>query len=586
MKWDLTCFFQIRGSNSLEEEIEVVGDQLHAISIGTSPDELCRNFSTLQQIDLRLREVDAFVSCLEAQDVHDPLAPQFSHSVAQLKADFERALNAFDQALVHLKEHDFQLLQSKVATICPPLILSERRLIGSQKLPSVQESLISDLSVDGMHAWWNVYCALIGSLKFEHGGKVFSIGQAENLLSSQDREVRKAVFQNWEAVWKEHEGLFSRVINYLGGFRLKVYAHRGWSSFLKEPLLQNRMSEKTLDAMWKAVVAKKGAFVPFFKEMAKAVGVEKLAWYDLESAFFKTSAQTVSYAQARALILEKFGEFSENLSGFAEKAFRDNWIEAEDRSGKRPGGFCISFPKSRQSRIFMTYSGTALNVATLAHELGHGYHNAMVEDLPSFAQHYRMNIAETASTFAELIVLDSLIAKSRSTEEKRSLLATKIQRSVMFLMNIHARFLFEEAFYTKRQKAFLSAADLCSIMEQSQKEAYCDLLGEWHPHFWAAKMHFYFTDLSFYNFPYTFGYLFSLGLYARAKAEGKGFSNTYDALLQDSGMMNVEDLALKHLGIDLTTPMFWNEAVDLAIADVTDFFELESNVGGSSSLST
>lgn len=578
MKWDLSCFFQATGSNTLEKEIEVVAAQLNAIRIGTGPDDLSRNFSDLQMIDLRLREVDAFVTCLEAQDVHDSRAPQFSHSVAQLKADFEQVLSAYDQELVHLKETDFQLLLSKAETICPSFILSERRLIGSQKLPAVQEGLISDLSVDGMHAWWNVYCALVGSLKFEHNGRSLSAGQAENLLSSQDREVRKAVFQNWESVWKEHEGLFSKVINHLGGFRLKVYAHRGWSSFLKEPLLQNRMSEKTLGAMWKAVVAKKGAFARFFNEKAKVVGSEKLAWYDVESPFFKTDAQTVSYAEAQTLILEQFGEFSENLKVFAEKAFRGNWIEAEDRAGKRPGGFCIPFPKSRQSRIFMTYSGTPLNVATLAHELGHGYHNAMVEQLPSFAQHYRMNIAETASTFAELIVLDSLIAKCRSTEEKRSLLATKIQRSVMFLMNIHARFLFEEAFYTKRQKAFLSAGDLCTLMEQSQKEAYCDMLGEWHPHFWSAKMHFYFTDLSFYNFPYTFGYLFSLGLYARAKSEGKGFAEKYDALLQESGMMNVEDLAMKHLGIDLTAPAFWNEAVDLAIADVNDFFALESSV--------
>ncbi|MGE0669318.1 MAG: M3 family oligoendopeptidase [Parachlamydiales bacterium] len=577
MKWDLACFFQTTGSNSLEQEIESLIASINAIAIGNDPDQLFGNFFDLQQIDLRLREVDAFVCCLEAQDVHDPRAPQFSHSVAQLKADFERVLNAFDQGLVRLNEHDFKTFQRKAEAICPQFILSERRQIGAEKLPSDQESLISDLSVDGMHAWWNLYCALVGSLKFEDQGKVLSAGQAENLLSSQDRKTRQQAFHSWEAVWKEHEGLFSKVINHLAGFRLKVYAHRGWTSFLKEPLLQNRMSEKTLNAMWQAVVSKKRAFTRYFNEKAKVIGCEKLAWFDVESPFFQSSAQTISYADARALILEQFGEFSDHLKAFAERAFRDNWIEAEDRSGKRPGGFCIPFPKSRQSRIFMTYSGTPLNVATLAHELGHGYHNAMVEHLPSFAQHYRMNIAETASTFAELIVLDSLIAKSRSVLEKRGLLAAKIQRSVMFLMNIHARFLFEEAFYAKRQKVFLSAAELCSLMEQSQKEAYCDLLGELHPHFWAAKMHFYFTDLSFYNFPYTFGYLFSLGIYALAKKEGKSFADKYDALLRDSGIMTVEDLALKHLGIDLSQPAFWNQAVDLAIADVNDFFELEAS---------
>lgn len=577
MKWDLSCFFDGKASNSLEQEIESLKALIQAVIVGSDTNELCRNFLDLQQIDLRLREVDAYISCLEAQDVNDLRASHFSHEVAQLKADFERVLAIFDQALVLLKEHDFQALQKKAQTICPPFILYERRQIGAQKLPACQESLISDLSVDGMHAWWNLYCALVASLKFEHQGKALSAGQAENLLTSHDPHIRREAFRNWETVWKEHEGLFSKVINHLAGFRLKVYAHRGWSSILKDPLMQNRMSEKTLNMMWQAVTAKKEAFARYFKEKAKVLGCEKLAWFDVESAFSQTSGQMIPYEEARTLIIKQFGEFSDQLRTFAERAFRDNWIEAEDRPGKRPGGFCIPFPKSRQSRIFMTYSGTPLNVATLAHELGHGYHSAMVEHLPSFAQHYRMNIAETASTFAELIVLDSVIAKSGSTAQKRELLAAKIQRSVTFLMNIHARFLFEEAFYAKREKGFVTASELCSLMEKSQKEAYCDLLGDPHPYFWATKMHFYFTDLSFYNFPYTFGYLFSLGIYAQAKKEGKAFADKYDALLQDSGIMSIEDLAMKHLEIDLSEPAFWDQAVDLAVADVDAFFELESS---------
>ncbi len=575
MRWDLECFFS-GGSRSvsLQHEIESISSQINGLLSFSVSDDLLQSLTQLQQIDLHLREVESFICCLEAQDVSDDRAAQISNHLAQLKASFEQILIRFDEALLQLDESRFQDFLNKAEVVCPPFILLERRIKGSQKLPGDQEHLISDLSIDGFHSWWNIYCALVGRLRVERDGKKLSVGQAENLLSHPDRSVRKEVFAKWELLWKEQQGLFSQVLNHLSGFRLKVYQHRGWTSFLKEPLMENRMTEPTLNAMWKAVVAHKAPFVKFLNEKGKMLQCGKIAWHDVEAPFLEKVTASISYEEASSLITEQFDQFSSNMGAFARRAFKENWIEAEDRPGKRPGGFCIAFPKSRQSRIFMTYSGTALNVATLAHELGHGYHNAMVEQLPSFAQHYRMNIAETASTFAEMIVLDSLVKKCTSPEEKRSLLAEKIQRSVAFLMNIHARFIFEEAFYTKRSKGFLSAEEISALMKQSQELAYCDALSEWHPHFWAAKMHFYFSDLSFYNFPYTFGYLFSLGLYARAMKEGAGFAEKYDALLRDSGQMEVEELAKKHFEIDLTTSDFWDEAVQLAVNDVESFFEI------------
>ena len=222
----------------------------------------------------------------------------------------------------------------------------------------------------------------------------------------------------------------------------------------------------------------------------------------------------------------------------------------------------------------MTYSGTMINLMTLAHELGHAYHNAMVDDLPSFAQHYRMNIAETASTFAEQLVSDALLQSSKTREEKLKILSDRIQRSVAFMMNIRARFLFETQFYAMRKTKFLSSDELCALMQKAQETAYAGALDAWHPYFWSSKLHFYFTDVPFYNFPYTFGYLFSLGLYAQARKRGSAFAQQYDALLRDSGVMTVEELAQKHLGIDLAGPSFWQEAVGIAIEDVNAFLKL------------
>jgi pepF/M3 family oligoendopeptidase len=287
-----------------------------------------------------------------------------------------------------------------------------------------------------------------------------------------------------------------------------------------------------------------------------------------------TATRTIPYDEAAAFILEQFRNFSPELADFAELAFREGWIEAEDRPGKRPGGFCTAFPKSGQTRIFMTYSGTASNISTLAHELGHAYHQHVMNDLPALSQEYAMNVAETASTFAELIVSDRAMKAAVDPEEKLGLLEDKIQRSVAFFMNIHARFLFETRFYARRGEGLVSVEELNALMEEAQREAYCDMLGEVHPHFWASKLHFYLTDVPFYNFPYTFGYLFSAGIYAKALKEGPDFKNQYVALLRDTGRMSVEELAKAHLGVNVEEKDFWQDAVALTAVDVEQFIDM------------
>ncbi len=237
--------------------------------------------------------------------------------------------------------------------------------------------------------------------------------------------------------------------------------------------------------------------------------------------------------KALALIVDQFKRFSPKLAAFSEEAFEKRWIEAEDRAGKRPGGFCTSFPIAGETRIFMTYGGTLNNVSTLAHELGHGYHQHVMTDMPALAQEYAMNVAETASTFAEMIVADAVVKSASTDEERIILLEDKIQRAIAFFMNIHARFIFETNFYEARSQGLVSVERLNELMVDAQKLAYKDALSSYHPHFWAAKLHFYATDVPFYNFPYTFGYMFSAGIYARAVQEGAAFEEKYISLLRE-----------------------------------------------------
>ncbi|MCG0239308.1 MAG: M3 family oligoendopeptidase [Firmicutes bacterium] len=586
--WDLDVFFPggsrspefARFLEALEAEIgsfeERLGAAGQAGAGGVPP--LKDLVGTLQDLQNRMSEAGAFVSCLTAQDVKDEQAKLLEGRVRQLSSRLQAALTRFEALLRQVPEETWHQVVADPALAPVAFALNEMRQRAAEKLPPEQEALATALAVDGYHAWSQLYHTVVGriTIPFETDGKTvqLSVGQAFNrMMEDPDRSVRQTLFARWEEAWAREAELCAAALNHLAGFRLALYRSRGWDSVLKEPLDRNRMSQATLEAMWDVVNRNKDHLVAYLQRKARILGVERLAWYDLSAPIGKLTRR-IPYDEAAEFIVENFRRFSPDMADFAARAFRERWIEAEDRPGKRPGGFCTSFRVSRQSRIFMTYSGTPGGVSTLAHELGHAYHQHVMNDLPPLVQNYAMNVAETASTFAEMVVVDAAIQAAASPEERLALLEDKIQRSVAFFMDIHARFLFETRFYEARKKGLLTVADLNGLMLEAQKEAFRDALGEYHPHFWASKLHFYITYWPFYNFPYTFGYLFSYGVYAQARAEGPSFADRYVALLRDTGRMTVEDLARKHLGVDLTQPDFWQSAADLVVEDIREFLRL------------
>lgn len=582
--WDLDVFFK-GGSESeefkhyikeLEEKVLSFTNQIQSYQAQDS-EGLDEVLTTFANVSYKMRQAGAFVSCLTAQNTKDDKAVEWRVKLNDLSAQFQTSLTVLDQKLTEFDDTVWnELLQNEPFREIS-FVLNERRQKMSEKLSVEQESLINSLGVDGYHGWGQFYDHIVKNIQisFKENGeeKLLSVGQASNKFSNSDREVRKRVFQDWEKAWGEQGDYLSTTLNHLAGFRLQVYKHRGWEDVLKEPLQYNRMQKKTLDAMWNTIVEYKKYLVQYLERKAQLLGLEKLNWYDLDAPI-GASESKVSYQEGAEFILQNFKEFGEQLTSFTQKAFEDRWIEAEDRPGKRPGGFCTGFPESDQSRIFMTFSGTTSNVSTLAHELGHAFHSYALREVHPLNKGYAMNVAETASTFAEMIVSDASVKHAKNEEEKLSLLEDKLQRAVALLMNIHARFLFETRFYEERKSGNVSYQRLNELMLEAQKEAYCDALGEYHPLFWASKLHFYITGVPFYNFPYTFGFLFSMGIYQRATEEGKGFEEKYIALLKDTGSMTVEDLAQKHLQADLTEKSFWENALKPIVKDVEEFLEM------------
>ncbi|BAS26690.1 oligoendopeptidase [Limnochorda pilosa] len=532
----------------------------------------------LQDAASRLRQAFAFVSCLTAQDVHDEPARLLRGRLTQMDATYDRLLIALDGAILALPEADWTALLEDERLQPVRFTLSERRRLAAQQLPPEQETLATALAVDGYHAWGSLYDTVVGRIRIpveeEGETKELSVGQVANRLQSPDRGVREALWPRYQEAWNQEADLCAAALNHLSGFRLNLYERRGWTSVLKEPLDANHMSEATLNAMWEAVERTKEPLLRYLKRKAELLGVDRLQWHDLSAPVGRVERR-FTYDEAAAFVIEHFGRFSPELADFARNAFERRWIEAEDRPGKRPGGFCTSFPLSRQSRIFTTFSGTPDNVSTLAHELGHAYHQHVMDGLPPWAQRYPMALAETASTFAERIVTNAALRQASSPDERLALLDQKLQDAAAFFMNIHARFLFETRFYQARRGGPVSVPELNRIMEEAQREAFHDALGGYHPTFWASKLHFYLTGQPFYNFPYTFGYLFSTGVYGRAAQEGAAFAPRYVALLRDTGRMTVEELAHRHLDVDLTRPGFWGESARLAVADVEAFEEAQ-----------
>lgn len=526
----------------------------------------------------------SFVNAIQSADVNNKKAGTMLASLYSKSTDFENANVIFTKKLTSMSEASWNHLKEAQTTQRQGVmfILNETREQGKRLLSENEENIINQLSTDGFNAWSTHYDTLVSQISIpfteKDGTEVhLSAGQAFNKMTGDaDNNVRAELFEKWEQAWSEKAPLFADTLNHLDGFRLTANKLHGITNHLQIPLEYNRMKEETLNAMWGAISDNKQPFVDFLERKAKLFGKEKMEWQDQDAPIilgdFKEKRYT--FDEAADFIVENFRNFSPKMADFAQMAFDKSWIEAEDRPGKRPGGYCTSLPENKESRIFMTYGESINEVSTLAHELGHAYHSHVMWDLPAMSQDYAMNVAETASTFAELIVADATLKQATTNEEKINLIDVKMQNAIAMFMNIHTRFIFENNLHEARKENVLTDEEITELMLAAQKESYCDSLGSYHPHFWASKLHFFIDDVPFYNFPYTFGYLFSLGIYAHAQKQGASFEDEYIALLQDTASMTTEELAKKHLGIDLTKPDFWQDGINIIKKDVEEFLTI------------
>ncbi len=535
----------------------------------------------IEDIQNRLQHAYAYAQCLISQNVNDEDAIAIYGEMDVIHSEYKTLTVSLEAFAMEQSDDWWQKLINDKRLDKRAFGLDEMRRIARMKMKPEFEELAAELAVNGYHAWNRLYDKIYGDLRVqfdEKDGKKteLSLGQLAKKLTSSNRDVRKQAHVKLEGAWETVANQCALALNYQAGFRLNIYKRRGWDSPLIEPLQQARLSKETLTAMWSVVEKAIPRLKQYIDAKKKLLKVDKFKWYD---QFAPTGSldSRITFTEARDFIYDIISGFSKSQAEFSRMAVDSRWVEAEDRPGKGGGGYCTTLSVAKQSRIFMTYSDNFNDMATLAHELGHAYHHHVLKDVPPFGREYPLTLAECASTFNELLVFDGAVENSKNDEEKLLLLDQGLQRTFALFPNIYARYLFDSEFYKERASGIVSRSRLDQIMLDSQKKAYGDILegdDAYHPLFWASKLHFFLTNQPFYNFPYTFGFLFACGVYGRAKAEGAAFSPKYVAMLADSGQMDCEDLAKKHLGVDLTKPDFWQESVNMALADIDKFVKL------------
>ncbi len=444
---------------------------------------------------------------------------------------------------------------------------------GVHLLGSLGEEICAKLGLSGGNAWSELHGYLTSTVPVEYNGAITNLSAIRNLAYDADPAVRKAAY---EAEIACYEGIKEPVAFALNSIKLETISDcqlRGYASPLDRTLAQSHMQRKTLEAMLGAMVEYLPKFRQYLKTKAKTLGHENgLPWYDLFAPMGTSSAKYTT-EEARDLLVELFSGFDSELAEMIRSAFDDAWIDFYPRDGKTGGAYCADVDCIGQSRILANYDGMFTDVDTLAHELGHAFHNQCVRSHRPLNKEYSMPLAETASIFNECILMNAAIAKAGSKEEKLALLESMLQDVTQIIVDIYSRFRFEELVFENREARFMNAKALCGLMEQAQEESYGDGLdsGCRHPFMWICKSHYY--GPTFYNFPYAFGGLFARGLYAQYEKEGAAFVPKYKKLLYTTPIATAEEVA-KVADIDLTDQNFWRSALQIVADQIDQFCEL------------
>lgn len=580
-RWDLDAFFPGVGSRPLADARDRLRADLARLEalydrhdVGPGPDRspdaddvaACEAvLAATNQLLADTRLVGAYLHAATSADVGDEAAAAAQGAHAQQLAPLGPLLARLEAWTARLGAD--ALVAASPMAADHAHVLERFEAAATHQLPGDGEALAAELRLTGSTAWARLHREVTAGLTVtvappDRPPERVPMTVARGMASDPDPARRRAAYEGELDAWAGAAVPLAAALDAATGERLVLDRRRGWADPLEPALVANSVDRATLEAMTEAVVDGLGDLRRYLRVKAAALGSAGvdggLPWWDLLAPL--GTAGPVGWAQAVEQVRTSLGTRRAALGELVKRAVDGGWIDAEPRPGKVAGAFCLPV-RAGESRVLLSFDGSPRSVQTLAHELGHAYHNAQLADRLPLQRRTPMALAETASIFFETLVTEAALEATDDEGARLALLDADLQGACMVVVDIHSRYRFEHALCERRARGPVRAGELCELMAAAQEDAYGDGLAtdHRHPWMWAAKSH-YFTP--FYNWPYTFGLLFGLALHRRQVEDPERFWTGYDGLLASTGMQDADRLAAR-FGIDLRSGAEWAASLDV-----------------------
>lgn len=577
--WDLTVFYKDFDDPEFKDDLARLPKEIDAFTAAIAApaeDEVEKLVSLVHQeeaLSNLFERLNLMIGLTLSVDANNKAANAAMAPLMRAVMGSSLASNAFSRYLASLENLD-AIIDADDELKARAFALREAAEDAKHQLPEALEKPVLKMQLSGGEAFSQLRDKLDATLLVDYDGKQIPLSAVRALAYDGDADTRRRAYEAELASYKKIELPMSFCLNNLKAEGETMAALKGYKGVLDMALAHSRMDEKTLEAMWTAIREALPELREYFKAKGRLLGHENgLPFYDLFAPVGQ-STRTYTVEEARALLLDLFGKFCPEMGEMMRTAFDEGWIDMYPREGKSGGAFCSGYYAKNISRVMTNFAGSASDVSTLAHELGHAFNNRMLHHKPIMMTETPMPLAETASTFNETLLISQLL-KTATPEEELTLLDSCLTEQTQTMVDIYSRFLFEQKVVAAQADHALDVDELKETMLWAQEQSYGDGLDpEYrHPYMWACKSHYYSTGVHFYNFPYAFGGLFARGLYARYEKEGEAFVPVYCDLLSRFGSDTIANVTAS-VGIDVTTPDFWREAVESVLVQVRRFVEL------------
>ena len=537
---------------------------------GTAADEIIQAFNkTVDEQDILISYIYATVST----DSRHEQAQGLLSEMEDLDARISPLLARLADWVASLDVQALQAVSVEAREHLGPLLRLQDRAI--HQMSEAEEGLYAELGTTGSSAWGRLQSDLTSQLSIDvhlpSGTTSMPMAAVRGLATDGNVEVRKAAYEAEMRAWPQVAVACAAAMNSIKGEANTVNKRRNWKSPLDASLYSNSVSTATFTAMQSAIIASLPDFRRWMRVKAQLHGdTNGLSWWNL-FAPLSISPGAISWDEGISLVKGAFASYSDRLAHLVDRSINEQWLDAEPREGKTGGAFCMSFVEDR-SLVLLNWSGSVDSAQTTAHELGHAYHNTQLAHRTPLQKRLPMALAETASIFCETLVVEDGLSRMQG-DERLALLDVNLIGASQVVVDIHSRFLFETEVFARRQRRTLGVSEFNEIMLQAQADAYGDGLDQStrHPHMWVLKPHYYGSH--FYNWPYTYGLLFGLGLYAKYQSNPDHFRENYDSVLSRAGMDTAEELG-QAFGIDVTDTAFWTSSLDVLRARMVDYEKL------------